>query len=62
MLISPEGHNIYCELYFGFSMSNNKTEYKALIAGLKLAKEFWVDNLKMYSDSQLVVNQVNKTY
>ena len=32
-----------------------------LIAGLKLAKELRVENLKVYSESQLVVNQVNET-
>ena len=41
---------------------NNETEYEVLIAGLKLAKELKVNNLKLYSDSQLVVNQVNETY
>ena len=29
---------------------------------MKLAKELRVKNLKVYSDSQLVVNQVNETY
>ena len=30
--------------------------------GLKLAKELRVRNLKVYNDSQLVVNQGNNTY
>ena len=42
--------------------SNNKVEYEALIARLRLAKELQVGNLKLYSDSQLVVNQVNDNY
>ena len=39
MLISPKGHKIHCALCFGFQASNNKVEYEALIAGLRLAKE-----------------------
>ncbi|XP_038974824.1 uncharacterized protein LOC120106050 [Phoenix dactylifera] len=41
-----------------FPASNNEAEYEALIAGLKLAKELKVEDLKVYSDSQLVVSQV----
>ena len=49
-------------LWFEFSTINNGAKYEALIAGLKIAKELKVDNLKIYSDSQLVVGQVNSTY
>ena len=62
MLISPKGHKIHCALCFGLQASNNEAEYEALIAGLRLARELKTNNLKVYSDSQLVVNQVNETY
>ena len=62
MLISPERHKIHCALCFGFPTSNNKAEYDALIAGLRLARELQVHNLRVYSDTQLVVNQVNDIY
>ena len=61
-LISPEWHNIHCALRFGFQVSNNEVEYEALIVGLRLAKALKVNNLKVYNDSKLVVNQVNETY
>ena len=51
MLISPEGHKIHYALRFGFSVSNNKDEYEALIAGMRLARELRAHNLKIYSDS-----------
>ena len=51
MLINPEGHKIHCTLHFGFSASNNKAEYEALIASLRLVKELQARNLKIYSDS-----------
>ena len=62
MLISPEGHKIYCTLCFRFKASNNETKYEALIAGLCLAKELQAHSIQIYSDSQLVVNQVNNIY
>ena len=62
MLISPEGHKIHCAICFGFKASNNEAEYEALIAGLRLAREMRVHNVKIFSDSQLVVNQVNDIY
>ena len=51
-----------CALRFGFKASNNEAEYEALIVGLKLAKEMKVESLDIFSDSQLVVCQINKQY
>ena len=62
MLISPEGHKIHCAMRFGFKASNNKAEYEALIAALCLTGELQVCNVKIFSNSQLVVNQVNDIY
>ena len=41
---------------------NNAAEYEALLTGLKLALEVRAEHLKVYSDSQLVVNQVKDIY
>ena len=56
MLISPEGHKIHCAIRFGFKASNNEAKYETLIVGLHLARELQVRNVKIFSDSQLVVN------
>ena len=56
MLISPEGHKIHCAIRFVFKASNNKAEYEALITGLRLVCELQARNVKIFSDSQLVVN------
>ncbi|XP_077225786.1 uncharacterized protein LOC143858988 [Tasmannia lanceolata] len=47
---------------FGFRASNNEAEYEALIAGMNLAAQVRALMLKAYSDSQLVVNQIQGTY
>ncbi|GAU41232.1 hypothetical protein TSUD_280320, partial [Trifolium subterraneum] len=41
---------------------NNQAEYEALIAGMKLAREMEVEDLRAKSDSQLVTNQVAGEY
>ena len=51
-----------CALRFGFKAFNNEAEYEALIAGLELAKEIKVKSLDIFSDSQLVVCQINDEY
>ena len=62
ILVSPEGHRIHCALKFGFNDSNNDAEYEALIVRLELAKEMKVESLDIFSDSQLVVCQINDEY
>ena len=41
----------------GFKASNNEAEYEALIAGLKLAAAAEADEVIIFCDSQLIVNQ-----
>ena len=62
ILTSPEGIDIEYALRFGFHASNNKAEYEAVIVGLYLAHSLEVDQLEVYSDSQLVVRQIEDTY
>ena len=62
ILTSPEGIDIEYALRFGFHASNNEAEYEAVIAGLNLAHSLEVDQLEIYSDSQLVVRQIEDTY
>ncbi|KAL5579783.1 hypothetical protein UlMin_012225 [Ulmus minor] len=62
ILVSPEGVRLSCALRFCFKATNNQVEYEALLAGLRLAKEVSARHLLIYSDSQLIVNQVNSEY
>jgi ribonuclease HI len=48
--------------YIGDNTTNNYAEYSALIMGLEKAKELQLDNLLVYGDSLLVINQINKLY
>ncbi|GKU90818.1 hypothetical protein SLEP1_g4769 [Rubroshorea leprosula] len=59
VLIGPEGFKSEHALRFKFQTTNNAAEYEALIYGLKLASELKVQSIQVFSDSQLVVGQVN---
>ena len=62
ILTSPKGIDIEYALIFGFQASNNEAEYEVVIAGLNLAHSMEVDQLKVCSDSQLVVKKIEDTY
>ena len=53
------GLSLAYALQFNFKASNKEVEYEALIVRLSLTRALKVQNLIVYSDSQLVVNQVN---
>nr|GEU62626.1 reverse transcriptase domain-containing protein [Tanacetum cinerariifolium] len=62
ILTSPEGVEFTYALRFQFAASNNEAEYKALIAGLRIATQMGVKNIQANVDSKLVANQVLGTY
>ncbi|XP_028078737.1 uncharacterized protein LOC114280559 [Camellia sinensis] len=62
VLISPEGFIWKQALKLGWNASNNEAEYEALLAGLRSAEHFSAEQLLVFSDSQLVVNQLSGVY
>ncbi|CAL8167531.1 unnamed protein product [Prunus armeniaca] len=46
----------------GFPTSNNEVECEALLAGLREEKELSIERLAIYSNSQLITNQVSEEY
>ncbi|XP_073131616.1 uncharacterized protein [Henckelia pumila] len=61
VLISPTQEKTQVAMKLHPSKSNNEAEYKAVIAGLKLVREAGAEHVIIYSDSQLVVKQVQGT-
>ena len=59
---SGTGEKVCYTLRLEFSTSNNEAEYETLIVRLRLAKEIGIEQVKIYNDFQLVVNQVNRDY
>lgn len=62
VLVIPQEETYTYTLCFQFTCSNNKAEYEALLAGLKMTKDMEVRHLKSYGDSMIVVNQVKGEY
>ncbi|XP_004308201.1 PREDICTED: uncharacterized protein LOC101305990 [Fragaria vesca subsp. vesca] len=58
IIIDPEGNSYEYALRFEFKASNNIAEYEALITGIQLCRELGALHIHIFSDSQLVVNQV----
>uniref|UniRef100_A0A2N9F6C2 RNase H type-1 domain-containing protein n=1 Tax=Fagus sylvatica TaxID=28930 RepID=A0A2N9F6C2_FAGSY len=62
VLISPEGLIMEQAVRLNFLVSNNESEYEALLIGLKCARKLGADRLRVFCDSQLVVNQISGEY
>ncbi|XP_073119647.1 uncharacterized protein [Henckelia pumila] len=61
-LISPRGDEIILAVRLDFRASNNEAEYEVVLIGLRAAKQAGAARVHLYSDSQLVDQQVNETY
>ncbi|XP_073153919.1 uncharacterized protein [Henckelia pumila] len=62
ILISPTQEKTKVAIKLSSFKSNNEAEYEAVISGLKLAREAGARHVIVYSDSQLVVQQVQGTF
>ncbi|XP_071919988.1 uncharacterized protein [Coffea arabica] len=62
LLINTTGEKLAYALRFNFRAFNNESEYETLIAGMEMARKLEIESIKIYSDSQLIVNQVLKNY
>jgi ribonuclease HI len=59
VLISPQGDKLKYVLRMSFPQaSNNEAKYEALLHGMKMAKACGATRLKIFGDSNLVVQQV----
>ncbi|KAL0402736.1 UNVERIFIED_CONTAM: hypothetical protein Slati_4303500 [Sesamum latifolium] len=62
VITTPQDEDLEFAIKFGFKASNNEVEYEALVIGMRMAHETGARHLLAYSDSQLVVKQVEGTY
>nr|GEY12318.1 reverse transcriptase domain-containing protein [Tanacetum cinerariifolium] len=62
ILTNPEGIKFTYALRFEFNTTNNKAEYEARIAGLRIAEQMGIKNLQTNVDSRLATNRVNESY
>ncbi|KAL6326972.1 hypothetical protein AAG906_012656 [Vitis piasezkii] len=62
LLQSPIGEQLEQAIRLGFPASNNEAEYEVILSGLGLALALSASKLKICSDSQLVVGQIQGEY
>ncbi|XP_075475790.1 uncharacterized protein LOC142512134 [Primulina tabacum] len=62
LLIFPKGDEVKLAVRLDFRASNNGTEYEAILAGLRAARQVRAARVHIFSDSQLVANQMNGSY
>ena len=58
VIISPEKIIIEKSLKVGFSRTNNKVKYEALLVGMTMVQRMKGKVVEMFSDSRMVVGQV----
>ena len=58
VVVTLEGIKLEHSFRLGFKASNNEAEYKALIAELRVVSDLGAREIEVYSDSRLMVNQV----
>ncbi|KAL0403730.1 UNVERIFIED_CONTAM: hypothetical protein Sradi_2013800 [Sesamum radiatum] len=62
VITTPQGEDLEFAIKFGFKASNNEAEYEALVVGMRMTHETGARRLLAYSDSQLIVKQVEGVY
>ena len=62
VVITPEGIRLKHSFRLGFRASNNEAEYEALLARLRTVLGMGALDIEIYSDSQLVVSQVQGSF
>ncbi|GJZ63588.1 reverse transcriptase domain-containing protein [Tanacetum coccineum] len=62
VLIGPSGTEYTYALRLTFVSTNNKAEYEAFLAGLRIARRMNVSRIEVKVDSKLVASQINGTY
>ena len=62
VIITPEGIRVEHYFKLGFMDSNNEAEYEALLARLRVNLDMDAWEVEIYSDSQLVVSQVQGNF
>nr|GFB44911.1 reverse transcriptase domain-containing protein [Tanacetum cinerariifolium] len=62
VLIGPSGIKYTYALHLTFFSTNNEAEYKALLAGLRIARRMNISCIDVKVDSKLVASQINESY
>jgi len=62
IVLKPPTSNMIRQSITTSKLTNNEAEYESMIAGFEIAKSLGAEVIEVKCDSQLVVNQVNRTF
>ena len=62
VFVSPAQETISLSYKLEFETTNNVAEYEALILGLRAAREMGIQEVEVFGDADLVVQQVRSAY
>ncbi|XP_075521369.1 uncharacterized protein LOC142554591 [Primulina tabacum] len=62
VIISPSGEKIKLALRIDSRVTNNEPEYEAVLAGIRDTWEVGASRIILYSDSQLITQQIKGVY
>ena len=62
VIITLEGILLEHSFRLGFNASNNEAEYETLLAGLRAVSRLEARDVEIYSDSRLIVNQMQGSF
>jgi ribonuclease HI len=62
LLVSPQGEQLKYVLQIQYKASHNRVEYEALIHGIHIAVSLGIKRLLAFSDSRVVIEQVDKEW
>ncbi|XP_075479290.1 uncharacterized protein LOC142520175 [Primulina tabacum] len=62
VIISPSGEKIKLAFRIDSRVTNNEAEYEAVLAGIRANREVRASRIILYSDSQLITQQIKGVY
>ncbi|XP_073298471.1 uncharacterized protein [Primulina huaijiensis] len=62
VIVSPTGERIKLAIKIDSRVTNNEAEYEAVLAGIRAAQEIGASRVILYSDSQLITQQIKGVY
>ena len=62
LVITPKGIKLEHSFRLGFKASNNETKYEALLVRLRVDLDLGAKEVEVYSNSRLVINQVQGSF
>jgi len=62
VIITPDGHRLHYAMKLGFPTTDNMVEFESMVTGLTLALQLKIPRIQIFSDPQLMANQLNRTY